>query len=258
MIQRLGGGVRSSNATTAVSTNSGNISSSSNGSNMGGYGSGAVVIAGGCTAYGKLAIGTGLGLGSERDGLNNTAAAANNSGSGSSSGNTSTATNTGSSSKNNGKGNNSKSSNKGNSQASAALSPTGNAALRAQDLILLSLRTLASLSVPSIRLILLVQQSVMPYLCSDNYRIRSEAATTCAKMIVTCVQRCPTRGPTALSIEDIISRLLEVVVADTSSLVGECIIIIIYEKLLLCTYMSIFNHNYLLFYSNLFRFGWQC
>jgi hypothetical protein len=63
---------------------------------------------------------------------------------------------------------------------------------------------------------LVPQNSVLPYLFSDDYRIRKEAATTCARMLVASIHRNSTKGPSAAAIEDILSRLLEVVVSDTS------------------------------------------
>ena len=64
-----------------------------------------------------------------------------------------------------------------------------------------------------------MQNSVLPYLYADDHRIRKEAATTCARMLVASIQRNSTKGPSAAAIEDILSRLLEVVVSDTSPLV---------------------------------------
>jgi hypothetical protein len=57
---------------------------------------------------------------------------------------------------------------------------------------------------------------VIPYLFSDDYRIRKEAATTCARMLGAAIHRCSTKGPSAAAIEDTLGRLLEVVVSDTS------------------------------------------
>ncbi len=58
---------------------------------------------------------------------------------------------------------------------------------------------------------------MLPYLYSDDFCIRKEAATTCARMLVAAIHRNNTRGPSASAIEDILSRLLEVVVSDTSA-----------------------------------------
>ncbi|RYH28611.1 DUF3385 domain-containing protein [archaeon] len=85
------------------------------------------------------------------------------------------------------------------------------------DIVLLSLKTLASLSIPYHSLLFTVQQSVLPYLASDDYLVRKEAAITCAKMVGSIVERSiVVQGHTALAVEDIINRLLEVAVSDTS------------------------------------------
>jgi phosphatidylinositol kinase/protein kinase (PI-3 family) len=89
--------------------------------------------------------------------------------------------------------------------------------LHHHEIVLLSLKTLASLSIPLMNLIHIVQYSVLPYLHSDDYCIRKEAAITCAKMISTIVSPRFSKGPTAIALEDIISRLLEVSVSDTST-----------------------------------------
>lgn len=84
------------------------------------------------------------------------------------------------------------------------------------EIVLLSLKTLSSLSIPSMNTINIVQQSVLPYLISDDYHVRREAAITSAKMIASLISMRYTKGPTALAIEGILTRLLELVVSDTS------------------------------------------
>lgn len=80
--------------------------------------------------------------------------------------------------------------------------------------VLLSLRTLGSLShTPASRLIL-VRQSVLPYLASSDPHVRKEAAITCAKMISTGTKTTKTKGPTATVTEAIVTRLIEVIVSD--------------------------------------------
>jgi hypothetical protein len=56
----------------------------------------------------------------------------------------------------------------------------------------------------------MVQHSVLPYLEAEDQRIRTEAALTCANLIVVPGKNMKIRGPTALIIDSIISRLLEV------------------------------------------------
>lgn len=52
------------------------------------------------------------------------------------------------------------------------------------DLVLLSLRTLGSLSPPEEALIMLAQKSVLPFLNASDMRVRQEAAITCAKLVL--------------------------------------------------------------------------
>lgn len=94
-----------------------------------------------------------------------------------------------------------------------------------RDLVILSLHTLASLSVPTNNLIPILQQCVLFYLYSDDARVRKEAVVTCCRMLAgsflplsplkgytaTCF-----RGPSAMAVSSMISRLLEVGVSDIS------------------------------------------
>ena len=82
------------------------------------------------------------------------------------------------------------------------------------DKVLLSLRTIGSLSPPATTLLHLVQENVLPYTNADDTAVRKEAAITCAKMLVSSGRPLKLRGPTSLAVEEIISRLLELVVTD--------------------------------------------
>ena len=82
------------------------------------------------------------------------------------------------------------------------------------DKVLLSLRTLGSLSPPATTLLHLIQESVLPYTNADDISVRKEAAITCAKMLVSSGRPLKLRGPTSTAVEEIISRLLELVVTD--------------------------------------------
>ena len=96
------------------------------------------------------------------------------------------------------------------------------------ELVILSLHTLASLSVPTVNLLPLMQSCVMPYLNSDNSNVRKEAAITCCRMLVVCSSRTGDpgsnaksivkffRGPSAIVVEQIVTRLLEVGISDMS------------------------------------------
>ena len=87
------------------------------------------------------------------------------------------------------------------------------------DTVLLSLRTLGSLSPPATTLLHLIQESVLPYTNADDISVRKEAAITCAKMLVSSGRPLKLRGPTATAVEAIISRLLELVVTDPAHVV---------------------------------------
>jgi hypothetical protein len=64
-----------------------------------------------------------------------------------------------------------------------------NAVIKDSALVTLCLRTLGSLTLPGDVLMRLVQQSVLPYLDSDDARVRREAAVTCSKMISTAMNK---------------------------------------------------------------------
>ena len=80
--------------------------------------------------------------------------------------------------------------------------------------VLLSLRTLGSLTPPATLLLKLLHESVLPYISVSDSEIRREAAITCVKMLISSGKPFKTRGPTALVVEEIISCLLELVVTD--------------------------------------------
>lgn len=84
-------------------------------------------------------------------------------------------------------------------------------------LVILSLRTLSSLAMEQFNTITMMQQSVLPYLLSDHYLIRKEAAVTAAKMTGQLISLRILKGPTAQVIEETITRLLEVAVSDTAT-----------------------------------------
>jgi hypothetical protein len=84
------------------------------------------------------------------------------------------------------------------------------------EIAIVSLRTLASLSIPPLSLLSIVQQSVLPYLLADDHLVRKEASISCAKMTSALIHTAKSRGPTADAVEDVVSRLLEVTVSDTS------------------------------------------
>lgn len=87
------------------------------------------------------------------------------------------------------------------------------------DLVLLSLKTLGSLSPPEEALIMLAQKSVLPFLNASDMRVRQEAAITCAKLVLSLRRPFKTRGPTAEATEDIITVLLNTMVSDPESAV---------------------------------------
>lgn len=87
------------------------------------------------------------------------------------------------------------------------------------ELVLLSLRTLGSVNLAESNLMLLVQQSVLPYLASTDARVRREAAVTCAKIVESMGLQFKSRGPTVEATDAVISRLLDVTVSDSEATV---------------------------------------
>eukprot|EP00605_Chrysophyceae_sp_TOSAG23-4_P001470 GSChrysophyteH1.ASY1.ANO1.1606.1 assembled CDS len=85
------------------------------------------------------------------------------------------------------------------------------------ELVLLSLRTLGNLSLSKSHVIVLVNESVLPYLASTDTLVRQEAAKTCAKMAAFVSQPFQCRGPTAEATEVVISRLISVMISDPTS-----------------------------------------
>lgn len=84
------------------------------------------------------------------------------------------------------------------------------------DLVLLAMTTLRMLSTPSRGILILVHRYIIPFLFASEEIIREEAAVTAAKLISPIAKSCCPRGPTADAVECVLSRLLEVVVVDTS------------------------------------------
>lgn len=85
------------------------------------------------------------------------------------------------------------------------------------SIVILSLKTLSTLTIPQFESIVIMQQSVIPYLMSDSYLVRKEAAVTLAKMTGNLIKLKFTKGPTAFVIEENLTRLLEVALSDIST-----------------------------------------
>ena len=105
---------------------------------------------------------------------------------------------------------------------STSSTPSAQSQAQTTDLVLLSLRTLGTLSAPSKILLPMIQRSVLPYLDDRDDRVRQEAASTCAHMMLLSSSSGllgRRRGPSAVAVEAIIARLLETAVADTSNTV---------------------------------------
>ena len=85
------------------------------------------------------------------------------------------------------------------------------------DLVLLALRTLASMSLPPSSLLHLVEHSVLMYINYPDSMVRVEAASACASMLAGAPMKM--RGPTATAILHVIHQLLDLVVTDPVSLV---------------------------------------
>eukprot|EP01041_Mallomonas_annulata_P001944 gene1944-3771_t len=98
------------------------------------------------------------------------------------------------------------------------------------ELVLLSLRTLGTLSTPSATLLPLLQRSVAPYLAAEDENIRSEAAMTCLRLIAAPTEPFRARGPTAMATENILSRLLDCAVSDPSQNVRNTVLKYLVQK----------------------------
>jgi tetratricopeptide (TPR) repeat protein len=87
------------------------------------------------------------------------------------------------------------------------------------DLVLLAMRTLQLLSTPSSGLLLLVHRHILPFLCAHEETVREEAARTAAKLISPIAKNhtLTLRGPSADALYNVLTRLLEVCVGDSSS-----------------------------------------
>lgn len=83
--------------------------------------------------------------------------------------------------------------------------------------MILALNTIGSISTPRWSLLQLLQGSIAPYLQSDHKGIRKEAAISCVRMISASPYPSPQKSASALAIEDIVSRLVEMIVADPCS-----------------------------------------
>jgi phosphatidylinositol kinase/protein kinase (PI-3 family) len=83
------------------------------------------------------------------------------------------------------------------------------------DLVLLALKTLSSMTLPTTLTLRLVEHSVLPYITASYPKIRMEAATTSVEMLRTIPLKL--RGPTSLAVEEIISCIIEVCVTDPDS-----------------------------------------
>jgi FKBP12-rapamycin complex-associated protein len=83
------------------------------------------------------------------------------------------------------------------------------------EIVLLSLHTISTLSIPTINLIPIIQQHILPYLISSDFRVRQASAITCCKMIITYIGTLTSnKGPSVSVVDSIIKQLLEVVVSD--------------------------------------------
>ena len=89
------------------------------------------------------------------------------------------------------------------------------------ELVLLAMRTLQLLSTPSSGVLLLVHRHILPFLCAQEESVREEAAATAATLVSPMAKdrSIPLRGPSAEALNNVLSRLLEVCVTDTSSVV---------------------------------------
>lgn len=81
-------------------------------------------------------------------------------------------------------------------------------------MVVLSLRTLGAFPMDDIHLLPFVRDCVARYLDSPNVTVRREAALTCCRLLVETGEPVRLRGPSADVMEEVLKRLLQVVVSD--------------------------------------------
>lgn len=81
-------------------------------------------------------------------------------------------------------------------------------------MVVLSLRTLGTFRMDDVHLLPFVKDCVVRYLDSPNAIIRREAALTCCRLLVEPGKPVRFRGPSANVIEEVLRKLLQVIVSD--------------------------------------------
>lgn len=82
------------------------------------------------------------------------------------------------------------------------------------DVVVLSLRTLGAFPMDDIHLLPFVRDCVARYLDSPNLTVRREAALTSCRLLVDPGKPPRFRGPSADVVEEVLRKLLQVIVAD--------------------------------------------
>jgi len=83
--------------------------------------------------------------------------------------------------------------------------------------VVLSLRTLGAFPMDDIHLLPFVRDCVARYLDSPNVTVRREAALTCCRLLVEPGKPVRSRGPSASVVEEVLKKLLQVIVSDPSA-----------------------------------------
>jgi vesicle coat complex subunit len=89
--------------------------------------------------------------------------------------------------------------------------------LEATDVVAISLRTLGSFPMDEAPLLPLVRDCVVSYLDHPHTLVRREAALTCSRLLIDPTKPVRFRGPSAVVVEEVLQKLLQVMVADPDS-----------------------------------------
>jgi serine/threonine-protein kinase mTOR len=83
--------------------------------------------------------------------------------------------------------------------------------------VVLSLRTLGAFRMDDVHLLPFVRDCVACYLENSSPTVRKEAALTCCRLLIETGKPIRFRGPSAYVVEEVLQKLLQVVVSDPDS-----------------------------------------
>lgn len=92
------------------------------------------------------------------------------------------------------------------------------------DVVVLSLRTLGSFRMDGIYLLPFVKDCAASYLTCPSKIIRREAALTCCRLLIEPGKPVRFRGPSARVIEEVLQKLLQVMVSDPDSTIRHLLV----------------------------------